>query len=352
MSSLLSDGRPGKMVGLILAAAAAAAMTLAGTVPAAAEISLETAVQLYRNGQFREAHDQFAALLERTPESAEVLFYLAELEPNADQALSYRQRFLSLHPDHQRADEVLYGIAQYHFAVGYYLTAAKDYQRLLHDYSGSPLRPDALYWLASSKLAIGAADSAEVYFQRLIQDHPGSSLVSWARLGLIDALYINQEYAQARQRSQELLQTPDAGDLIPLILFRQSEIREALGDRTAAAEILRRLVEEYSGTYQGNQARRQLTEWGWDESGQQAEPQPAEGNYTIQVGAFSKRANALNLQSKLQSWGYQVEMIKRAGRHRTLYLIWVGRYQTRSSALEEAERLERDRGLPYQVIRR
>jgi hypothetical protein len=47
-----------------------------------------------------------------------------------------------------------------------------------------------------------------------------------------------------------------------------------------------------------------------------------------------------------------VEMIKRAGRHRTLYLIWVGRYRDRSEALREAQKLETNRGLPYQVIRR
>ena len=331
---------------------AAAVITAAMALPAAAETSLESAVQLYRSGDFRGARQQFAALLQQDPDNAEALFYMAELESDADEALAHRQRFLSLYPDHDRADQVLYGIAQYNFAVGYYLTAAKDYQRLLSDFDDSGLRADALYWLASSKLAIGAADSAEVYFRRLIRDHSASSLVNWAELGLIDALYMKQDYAAAQGLCQEFLQNRSAGELIPMVLFRSFEIREARGDRAAAAEILRQLVNSHADTYQGKQARRQLTEWGWDGSGQPSQPQPAEGDYTIQVGAFSKRSNALNLQSQLQSWGYPVEMIKRAGRHRTLYLIWAGRYQDRSEALREAQKLETDRGLPYQVIRR
>jgi len=291
-------------------------------------------------------------LLQQDPDNADVLFYMSELESDADQALAYRQQLLSLHPDYRRADEVLYGIAQYHFAVGYYLTAAKDYQRLLRDHQDSQLRADALYWLASSKLAIGAADSAAFYYRSLIRDHSGSSLVSWAELGLVDALYMEQKYADAQQRCQEFLQSRSGNDLIPVVLFRLFEIQEAQGNRSAAAEILQQLVGTYPDTYQGKQAQRQLTEWGWGDIGEPSESPPAEGDYTIQVGAFSKRTNALNLQSQLQSWGYQVEMIKRAGRHRTLYLVWVGRYHNRSEALHEAEKLERERGLPYQVIRR
>jgi len=346
MSDLFPNGRPGRMVGPILIT------ILLLSISASAETSYERAVELYQSGDFRQARDQFARLLEQDPDNPDILFYMAELEPDADQALAYRQKLLSLHSQHSRADQVLYGIAQYHFAVGYYLTAAKDYQRLLHDYADSGLRADALYWLASSKLAIGAADSAAVYFRRILQNHPSTSLAGWAELGLVDALYMKQEYTAAEQRCQDFLQSRSGSELIPMVLFRLFEIREARGDRASAAGILQQLVSSHPDTYQGKQAQRQLTEWGWGETGEPSEPQPAEGDYTIQVGAFSKRSNALNLQSELKSWGYQVEMIKRAGRHRTLYLVWVGRYETREQALGEAQKLERERGLPYQVIRR
>jgi len=331
---------------LLLIAVLAAAMT------AAAEPSLEKAVELYRSGAFHQAREQFILLLENDPDDADILFYLGELEPNADRALAYRQRFLSLYPQHQRADQVLYGIAQYHFAVGYYLTAAKDFESLLRDYADSGLRADALYWLASSKLAIGAADTAAVHFRRLIDRYPDSTLNAWGELGLIDVLYMKQDYSSAKVRCQTFLRIRSKNDLIPVILFRLFEVHEALGERSQAVEILNRLVRSYPGTYQGKQAQRQLTVWGGSEKEPTSESQPGDGDYTIQVGAFGKRSNALNLQSQLRSWGYEVEMIKRAGRHRTLYLIWVGRYQTRQDALPVAEKLERDRGLPYQVIRR
>jgi cell division protein FtsN len=130
-----------------------------------------------------------------------------------------------------------------------------------------------------------------------------------------------------------------------------AEIQDALGIRAEATATLQTLVNDYSTTYQAIQAQRKLTEWGWT-SGKEETPKKQEGRYTVQVGAFSKRANASNLEAKLRSWGYQVEVVKRAGRHRTLYFVWVGSYGTREDALREARILENDRGLPYQIILR
>lgn len=319
--------------------------------PVEGQTPLDEAIRLYQNGHFQEAWGKFQELLREDPDWAEVLYYLGEIEPNADRALEYRRRFLSLHPHHPKADEVLYGVAQYNFALGYYLTAAKDYQRFLRTYPNSDLVPEVVYWLASSKLAIGAADSARVYFQRLLDNYGESSMTPWAELGLVDAFFVGQDFSLARSRCQAFLEAHPKSSLLPVALFRLAEIYEALGERGEAEGLLQRLVDDYPSTYQGDQAQRQLTEWGL--SGQkQDEPGVEEERYTVQVGAFSKRANSLRLQAQLRSWGYQVEVVKKAGRHRHLYLVWVGSYRSREEAQREAEILEKQRGLPYQIIKR
>jgi tetratricopeptide (TPR) repeat protein len=242
-------------------------------------------------------------------------------------------------------------VAQYNFALGYYLTAAKDYQRLLRAYPHSALRAEAYYWLASSKLAIGAADSAAFYFSRVIDEHAGSSMISWAKMGLVDAYYIQQDFPRARSHCQRFMETYSQSHLVPMALFRLAEIYDALGEREKAIETMGRLVRSHPDTYQGKQAQRQLTEWDWT-GGEEQQQGPMGGNYTVQVGAFSKRANALNLQGQLRSWGYPVELVKRAGQHRTLYLVWTGHYETREEALQAAKELEKERGLPFQILKR
>jgi TolA-binding protein len=313
---------------------------------------LDEAIGLYQKGQYQEALEKFRTLLaEENNYEPNVLYYLGKLEPDADKSLEYRRKFLSLYDQHPMADEVLYQVAQYNFALGYYLTAAKDYQRLLRAYPKSDLAAEGLYWLASSKLAIGAADSAKFYFQRLMDQYVSSPMLSWAELGLVDAYFLLQDFPQALARCRAFLDTHPRSSLLPMALFRLAEIHEALEQREQAKEVFEQLVNEYPKTYQGEQARSQLTEWGW--AGKQQEKLEVEpGKYTVQVGAFSERANAINLQNQLHSAGYQVEVVKKAGRHRSLYLVWVGSYESRQEAERQAQLLEKQRGLPYQIIRK
>ena len=147
------------------------------------------------------------------------------------------------------------------------------------------------------------------------------------------------------------METNANNELLPVALFRLAEIHQALEDIEMAKDVFQRLVGEYPDTYQGKQAQRRLTEWVKPEE-EKEETQTEEGKFCVQVGAFSKRANAQNLQTKLRSWGYKVEVVKRSGRHRSFYLVWVGRYQSREEANQEAKILEKQRSLPYHIIKR
>ena len=312
----------------------------------------DEAIQLYQRGHYGEARQKFQELYRKDNSAADVLYYLGKLEPNADKSLEYQRRFLSLHAHHPKADEVLYAVAQYNFALGYYLTAAKDYQRLIRTYPNSSLVPDALYWLASSKLAIGAADSASIYFRRILEEHGQSLMVPWAKLGLVDAYFIGQDFHQARIQCQAFMEYHVDSVLLPIALYRLAEIHEALGEREKAKEILQRLLQSEPTTFQNEQARRQLTEWGWTGDRREANRGKQENTFAVQVWAFSNRLNALNLQAELITLGYQAEVVKKEDRHRVLYLVWVGSYQSREEALREAKILERQRELPYHIIRK
>lgn len=321
--------------------------------PLRAESLLDEAVKLFKEGRWEEAGGKFQQLLDQDPTGAEALYYLGKLEGDADKSLEYRQRFLSLHPQHPWADQVLYGVAQYNFALGYYLTAAKEYHRLIRSYPQSELGAEALFWLASSKLAIGAADSADHYFRHLLETHGQSDMAIWSKLGRADASYMAQNFSQAKSRCRNFLDEHPNSPLVPVALFRMAEIQDAQGERAEATVTLQKLVNDYAITYQATQAQRKLTEWGWTDHKKGApEIEIQAGRYTVQVGAFSKRANANNLETQLSSWGYQVEVVKRAGRHRTLYLVWVGSYESREEAVQEGQALENDRGLPNQIISR
>jgi tetratricopeptide (TPR) repeat protein len=75
-------------------------------------------------------------------------------------------------------------------------------------------------------------------------------------------------------------------------------------------------------------------------------------NYTIQVGAFSDRQNALKQMNSISDWGYDVEMATKVVNHRLYYLIWVGNFETEEQALSFGEVFKRKYNLSFHVVKR
>ena len=72
--------------------------------------------------------------------------------------------------------------------------------------------------------------------------------------------------------------------------------------------------------------------------------------YTIQVGAFRGRKQAAGLRDRLRKKGYSVKVVE-AGRNRTLYRVWVGRFGSRKAAETAAIKLTRAEKLKTLVVR-
>ncbi len=72
--------------------------------------------------------------------------------------------------------------------------------------------------------------------------------------------------------------------------------------------------------------------------------------YTIQVGAFRGRKQAAGLRDRLRKKGYSVKVVE-AGRNRTLYRVWVGRFGSRKAAETAAIKLTRAERLKTLVVR-
>jgi len=73
------------------------------------------------------------------------------------------------------------------------------------------------------------------------------------------------------------------------------------------------------------------------------EPQ---GQYSLQAGAFGQYDNAKRLSDQIESIGYSTTIKERSSNGKTLYLIMVGDYPTRTAALSVADMLEAALGIP------
>ncbi|NIR72827.1 outer membrane protein assembly factor BamD [candidate division KSB1 bacterium] len=76
------------------------------------------------------------------------------------------------------------------------------------------------------------------------------------------------------------------------------------------------------------------------------------GEYTLQIGAFSQVNNALNLKDYCKDLGLPVEVREKNLRNGTLYLVWLGAFETEEAAETFGERFKRQHGKPFRVVER
>ena len=72
--------------------------------------------------------------------------------------------------------------------------------------------------------------------------------------------------------------------------------------------------------------------------------------YTIQVGAFRNKHQAEKLKNRLRRKGYSAKTVS-AGKKRSLYRVWVGRFKARKSAETAAIKLTRTEKLRTLVLK-
>lgn len=299
----------------------------------------EEGVRLYEAGRFDDAKSKFEAYLASHPDDPNTLYYLGKLELDGAKSQKYFRSLWIDHPTHPLADDALYAICQYHYAKGYYVTAGRMFRDLERIYPASEYGDDASYWSASSYLAAGHPDSALTEWQKFLTRYPRSALYDWAVLGTGDALFALGRYAEACSEYKKIADSPFGQQLKGTALYRLGQCYEQLGDTAAAQRYYRRVVEHCPQSYE-----RFLIE------GTASNPQ-APQMYTVQVGAFAHKENAIKLHDLLSQKGYEVEIVSKFKEDgKFLHAVQVGSYTTREEAQPVAERLEKEEGFKPQIV--
>jgi hypothetical protein len=95
-----------------------------------------------RAGERAEVAKLLPALEKSHPDKAGVLFLEAACEENAEKAIDLYQRIVDEHARSSWADDALFRLYQYSYAVGAYRTARSYTARLERDYPKSPYVPE------------------------------------------------------------------------------------------------------------------------------------------------------------------------------------------------------------------
>jgi len=114
------------------------------------QVAYETAMDLYRNGEYQEAASALSAFVDAYPDSA-----------YGDEARFYEGSSL--------------------FATKKFSAAIQRLQGMVSQYSASPRAPDALMVIASSQVETNDLDSARQTLQKIVNEYPDSQAAETAR---------------------------------------------------------------------------------------------------------------------------------------------------------------------------
>jgi cell division septation protein DedD len=200
------------------------------------------------------------------------------------------------------------------------IEAAKLYQSVIDNYPASEWADDALFNLYQYYYAMGLYKTAELKMQQLRKEYPQSEHLS-GKAATSAAASGDAGGKAAKQQTEQ----PASSKAAPAGAAPSATESTAARDHGNAAVT----GGAASQTTQTSQTAKETP------SGQSAEPVASPSGtepYTLQVGAFSTSENARKQKAFFEERGYVAEITNRVRSGKSLYLVWVGSYPTADTA--------------------
>ena len=188
--------------------------------------------------------------------------------------------------------------------------------------SGRVKKAKLKYLLGQAYIKTGDLSAAEDVFTGLVKKSKTSSLRNKALLGLGDVYFLKGDYKKAKEiylRAGESQSDLGAG-----IYYRLAQTDFKLGNLSRGKKYIQILTAKFPSSFEAKKASLMDTKGIF---------------YTVQVGAFSNKNNALQLIADLKENGFDayVESVTHLGDK--LYRVRVGRFESKDKAVALRDRL-------------
>lgn len=207
-----------------------------------------------------------------------------------------------------------------------------NYEKAIRVAKGLRESDETLYYLGLSYIKIGAYSKARTALGRLIRRFSDSLFYEPGMVKLADTYFLEKDYSRAKELYLEIEQRSSSEDFMPAVLLRLTQIASRQGKWDEKAKYIKRIKSKYP----------KATEVKF------IKVLEALGDFfTIQIGAFSVRKNALSLVEELRD-EYSPYIVKEKKGSYLLYKVRVGRFKNRYDARKVSSRLLND-GYPTRI---
>jgi hypothetical protein len=234
---------------------------------------------------------ELAAAQSGSPRYVEALYWRAALAPTAADAERDYKRIIIEFPVSRRAESALIGLAQLELARGDRAQAMRHLERVVREHPSGPSRARASFWMA------------RVHFDEGNFPRACARLEDSRRHTPTDAVEMRNQLEYYAQRCEGV-------DTTVVVRAPGGEPTRAMPDRPGA------VATQPAGAARSTPARA--------------------GAFTVQLGAFSSRADADARYRRLRAQGHAVRIVKVGA----LWRLRLGRYASREAASEVARSLK------------
>ncbi len=310
--------------------------------------SADSVDDLLRSGKYYEAERKLSETYGRDVESPEYLFLQGKTSFSGESSAARLKDYINKSTeDTYVPDWARLLLGKYYISLGLYVTARKQLGAIP---IGSPFFSEAEYLAARCYLLSGEYEDALLAFGDIAAQSHHNDYLQWASLGAGDAYFENGDYNNAGEIYADLINNSSDDDIHALALLGLVDAFRARGDDRNAAK--------YYDIYENR--------YGAGISNPPDEPVPAKhltaqtrqpetsvkGRYYIQVGAYSKKDNALRVADLYKESGYKVYMETFVENGNEFYRILVGGYNSKQQAKFIQKRLEDAAGEKYLLLTR
>lgn len=198
-----------------------------------------------------------------------------------------------------------------------------EYEETLEITKQMPGDEEALYLSGLVYLKQGEYGLAREVFGAVARKFPSSSRAMRARLKMADVFFLDGKYAMALEEYRAIERSSNAARFAPLLCLRYAQIAARQGRWTDKRAYIQQLKQKYP-------AAAEIVF---------ADILARQGDFfTLQVGAFSERKNAVDVERELRA-SYPVYLEEDPQGKFTFYKVKVGKYKTRAEAERVNSRL-------------
>jgi cell division septation protein DedD len=244
---------------------------------------IESYVSRIERGEEEQVRLELPALVTKYPKEPGIMYLQGMLTLDGAEAVrNYYQKIVDAHPNSEWADDALYKVYKFYYALGLYRTAE-------------------------------------------------------SKLNQLKANYPNSKYASETEGLKEVTEGRTEPSLSPTVSIDKSEENKAEESSKPATTIPVETTKEEASASEREKAPGVV---------------PSLGKFTLQVGAYSTRANATKQQMLFAYHKYPAEIVGRMRGSKELFFVYVGTYKTEAEAKTIGEEIRKSLNIDYVVVAR